>query len=228
MEQTLSDYVFWYCPLDKNCLQWTGRDFTAIFSLLWPKKGYFWHQRHKILNFEIENMVKNGANSLRLCVLILPFRWNRLQWTGRTFTAILGFYSHKKGYFWHQRHNILNFWNKKHGQKWSTLYQTMCIDTALQIKIVYSGLVVILRQFLAFHGSKKAIFATRGTKYSILKQKTWPKMEHTLPDYVFWYWPSNKTRLQWICHNFMAIFSFLWSKNATFATSGTKYSILKQ
>ena len=112
------------------------------------------------------------------------------------------------------------FWNRKHGQKWSTLYQTMCIDTALQIKIVYSGLVVILRQFLAFHGSKKAIFATRGTKYSILKQKTWPKMEHTLPDYVFWYWPSNKTRLQWICHNFMAIFSFLWSKNATFATSG--------
>ena len=158
MEQTLPDYLFWYCPLDKNCLQWTGRNFTAIFSLLWPKKGYFWHQRHKILNFEIENMVKNGANSLRLCVLILPFRWNRLQWTGRTFTAIFSFYSHKKGYFCHQRHNILNFWNKKHGQKWSTLYQTMCIDTALQIKIVYSGLVIILLPLLAFYCPKKGYF----------------------------------------------------------------------
>ena len=113
MEQTLSDYVFWYCPSDE--------------------------------------IVDSG-----LVILLRPF---------------LAFIATKKGYFCHQRHNILKFWNKKHGQKWSTLYQTMCIDTALQIKIVYSGLVVILRQFLAFHGSEKAIFATRGTKYSILIEK---------------------------------------------------------
>ena len=61
----------------------------------------------------------------------------------------------------------------------------MCIDTALQIKIVYSGLVIILLPLLAFYCPKKATFATRGTKYSILKQKTWSKMEQTLPDYVF-------------------------------------------
>ena len=77
------------------------------------------------------------------------------------------------------------FWNRKHGQKWSKLYQTMCIDTALQMKIVYSGLVIILGPFLAFYVHKKAIFATRGTKYSILKQKIWSKMEQTLSDHVF-------------------------------------------
>ena len=73
MKHTLPDYMYWYCPSDKNRLQWTGRNFMATFSLSWLKKGYFCHQRHKILNFETENMVKNGANSTRLCVLILPF-----------------------------------------------------------------------------------------------------------------------------------------------------------
>ena len=60
----------------------------------------------------------------------------------------------------------------------------MCFDTALQMKIVYRGLVIILWPFLAFYGPKKANFVTRGTKYSILKQKTWSKMEQPLPDYV--------------------------------------------
>ena len=59
----------------------------------------------------------------------------------------------------------------------------MCFDTALQIRIAYSGFVIILWPFLAFYGPKKAIFATRGTKYSCLKQKTWSKSEKTLPDY---------------------------------------------
>ena len=108
--------------------------------------------------FEVLNMVQNGANFTRLCVLILPFRW----------------------------------------------------------KSLYSGLVIILCPFLAFYGPKKAIFATRGTKYSILKQKTWSKMEQTLPDYVFWYCPSDKYPLQWIGHNFMAIFGLLWSKKGYF------------
>ena len=102
------------------------------------------------------------------------------------------------------------FWSTKHGPKWSKLYQTMCFDTGLQINILYSGLVVILWPFLAFYGQKKAIFATRGTKDSILEQKTWSKMEQTLPDYVFWYCPSDKYPLQWIGHNFMAIFGLLW------------------
>ena len=29
----------------------------AILSLLWPRKGYFRHQRHKILNFKTEKKV---------------------------------------------------------------------------------------------------------------------------------------------------------------------------
>ena len=40
----------------------------------------------------------------------------------------------------------------------------------LQMKMIYSGLVMILGPFLAFYGQKKSIFATRGTKYSIFKQ----------------------------------------------------------
>ena len=120
------------------------------------------------------------------------------------------------------------FWSTKHGPKWSKLHQTMCFDTGLQINILYSGLVIILWPFLAFCGKKKAIFAIRGTKDSILEQKTWSKMEQTLPDYVFWYCPSDKYPLQWIGHNFMAIFGLLWSKKAIFATRGTKDSILEQ
>ena len=38
----------------------------------------------------------------------------------------------------------------------------------LQMKMIYSGLVIILGPFLAFYDKKK--IATRGTKYSILKQ----------------------------------------------------------
>ena len=45
--------------------------------------------------------------------------------------------------------------------------------------------------------SKKAIFAIRGTKDSILEQKTWSKMEQTLSDYVFRYCPLDENRLQW-------------------------------
>ena len=61
----------------------------------------------------------------------------------------------------------------------------MCFDTALLIRIAFSGFVIILLSFLAFYGPKKAIFANRGTKYSFSKQGTWSKMEQTLPDYVF-------------------------------------------
>ena len=61
----------------------------------------------------------------------------------------------------------------------------MCFDTGLQINILYSGLVIILWPFLDFYGKKKAIFATRGTKDSILEQKAWSKLEQTLLDYVF-------------------------------------------
>ena len=57
---------------------------------------------------------------------------------------------------------------------WSKIEQTltdMCFDTALQMKIVYIGLVIILWKFLAFYG-QNGFFATKGTEYSILKQKT--------------------------------------------------------
>ena len=96
------------------------------------------------------------------------------------------------------------------------------------MKIGYCGIVIRLRPFLAFYGPKKAVFAIRGTKYSILKQKTCSKMEQPLPDYAFWYCPSDDNHLQWLGHDFMAIFSLLWPKKAIFATRGTKYSILKQ
>ena len=108
------------------------------------------------------------------------------------------------------------FWNRKHGQKWSNLYQTMSFDNALQMRIIYSVLAIISLPFLAFYGPKKAIFATKDIKNSILKQKTWSKMEQTLPDYVFWYCPSDENCFQWICHNFMAIFSLLWPKKGYF------------
>ena len=108
------------------------------------------------------------------------------------------------------------FWNRKHGQKWSKLYQTMCFDTALQINILYSGLVIILWPFLAFYGQKKAIFAIRGTKYSILKQKIWSKMEQTLSDHVFWYCPWDENCLKWTGRNFTTIFSLLWPAKGYF------------
>ena len=79
---------------------------------------------------------------------------------------------------------------QKTWSKWSKLYQTMCFDTDLQMKIVYSGVVIILWLFLAFYGPKRLLFVTRDTKYSILKQKTWSKMEKPLPDFVFWYCPQ--------------------------------------
>ena len=96
------------------------------------------------------------------------------------------------------------FWNKKHGQKWSNLYQNMCVDTVLQMIIIYSGLVMILWPFLAFCNPKMAIYATRGTKYSILKPKHGrgqgpmpppPGYTHSARTYMFaWY---LATRPKW-------------------------------
>ena len=64
---------------------------------------------------------------------------------------------------------------------------------------------------------------TRGTKYSYLKQKTWSKIEQTLPDC-----PSDENCLQCIGHNLTAIFAFYGPKKAKFATRGKKHWILKQ
>ena len=133
----------------------------------------------------------------------------------------------KKSQFLPQEAQNTRFWSRKHGEKWSTFYQTMCFNIGLQMKIVYSGLVIILWPFLAFYGPKKANFVTRGTKYSILKQKTWSKVEQTLLDYVFWYCPSDENHLQWIGHYFMTIFSLLWPQKGYFCYQRQKYWILK-
>ena len=139
MEQTFPDYVFWYCNSDENRSQGIGHNLMAISSLLWPDKVYFCHQMHKILNFETDNMVKNGANSTRivysgLVIIVWPF---------------LAFYGPKR-YFLPPEAQNTQFGKRKLGQKWSKLYQTMCFDTALLMKIVYSGLVIIVWPFLAF------------------------------------------------------------------------------
>ena len=42
-------------------------------------------------------------------------------------------------------------------KKWSKLYQTICFDTALQMNIVSSELVLIFWQFLAFMAEKLLI-----------------------------------------------------------------------
>ena len=101
--------MFWYCPSDYNCVQWIYHNFMAIFSLLWPKKGYFCQQRHKILIFETGNMVKKWSKLYQTMCLILPYRLKSLQWISHDFRAIFSLLWPKKVYFCHQRHKILNF-----------------------------------------------------------------------------------------------------------------------
>ena len=90
----------------------------------------------------------------------------------------------QKGYFCHQRQKNIQFWNRKHGQKWSTLYQTMYFDTDLQMKLVYSGFVIILWQFLAFYGPKMLLLplVAQNTQFWNSKhgKKKWSKLYQTI------------------------------------------------
>ena len=98
--QTLTGYVLWYCPSDENHLHWIGHNLMAFFLAFYGQ-----------------------------IILFLPSR--------------------------DTKHSILK---QKSWSKWSKLYQTMCFDTSLQMKIIYSGLVIILWPFLAFCCPQKRFF----------------------------------------------------------------------
>ena len=65
------------------------------------------------------------------------------------------------------------------------LYQGICFDTALQMKIICIGSVIILWPFLAFYGPKNAIFAIQKHKTLNFETEIMVKMEETLSNNVF-------------------------------------------
>ena len=90
----------------------------------------------------------------------------------------------------------------------------MCFDNALQMKIIYIWLVIIVWPFLAFYGPKLAIFSHQRHRLLNFETEKMVKMEQILSDHMFQYCHSDKNRLQWIGHNLMAILSILLSKKA--------------
>ena len=152
MEQTLPDYVFWYCPSDEHCFQWIG-------IILWQ------------------------------------------------FLALMA----EKWLFLPPEAQITQFLNSKHGKKWNTLYQSMYFDTALQMKLVSSGLVIILWQFLPIW-LKNEYFCHQRLKILIFETINMVQMKQTLPDYVLWYYPLDEHRFQWIGHNFIVLFLAFYGK----------------
>ena len=92
-----------------------------------------------------------------------------------------------------------------------------CFDAALHMKIVYRIWVMIWAPFLAsfgkkrgyFNGVKKAIFATRGKKTHFWNKKNMVKHGASSTRLCVLILPSNENDLQWISHDFRAIFSLL-------------------
>ena len=110
----------------------------------------------------------------------------------------LASFGKKRGYFngvkkaiFATRGKKTHFWNKK---TWSNMEQALrdCVFWYyLQMKMIYSGLVMILGPFLAFYGQKKVYFCHQRHKILNFQTVNVVKNGETLLDYVIWYCPLD-------------------------------------